>query len=163
MRLIPAPWANRLAGVGVIVLGVIALESIISTTTNTFAVLQAGDRLEAGQTTAADVDAPEWVAPVPLMQIGDGDPKALLGERLATEIRNAGLATTSIEVASLRPLGGGLRLAEVRIEATGEAAAVLALANWVAVNRATVRMETLESRVADGPSVHQFTWLVVIA
>lgn len=163
MRMIPAPWPHRLAAVGVIVLAVVTLGSIVSAIANTFAVVQAGDRLEAGPTTAVDAAAPEWVAPVPLMQVGDGDPKALLGERLATEIRNAGLATTRVEVTSLRPLGSGLRLAEVQVTATGEAAALLALANWVAVNRATVRMETLESRVADGPSVHQFTWLVVIA
>ena len=160
MRLIPPPWPHRLAGAGVVVLAIISLVSIISAAGKLLEVQQAKGQLgtpSPAATTAA------WRQPIPLMQIGDGDAKALLGERLATEIRNAGLATTEVELASLRPLGGGLRLAEVKVTATGEAPALMALANWVAVNRAAVRMVALDSQVSDGPSQHRFTWLVVIA
>lgn len=160
MRLIQAPWPHRLAGAGILVLTIVSLISITSAVGDVLAVEQAKRQLGTPSPAASPA---AWQQPVPLMQIGDGDAKALLGERLATEIRNAGLATTEVELTSLRPLGGGLQLAQVSVTATGEAPALMALANWVAVNRSAVRMLALDSQVSDGPSVHKLTLLVVIA
>lgn len=160
MRLIQAPWSHRLAGAGVVILAIVSLISIGSAVGDVLAVEQAKRQLGTPSPAASPA---AWQQPVPLMQIGDGDAKALLGERLATDIRNAGLATTEVELTSLRPLGGGLQLAQVSVTATGEAPALMALANWVAVNRSAVRMVTLDSQVSDGPSVHKLTLLVVIA
>lgn len=79
----------------------------------------------------------------PLLRRGQATAETAVGEYLNGRLGQMGLAVTSARVTTLRPLGDGLFLAEVEVEARGDAAAAAAAANWVAVNREAVRMSSL--------------------
>ncbi|MNN79664.1 hypothetical protein D3C81_1963270 [compost metagenome] len=80
-----------------------------------------------------------------MLRVGAGQPKTAVAELLNSQLGGLGLTLTSVEVSSTRPLGASLRLAEVRVEAKGDAAAAQAAAEWVAINREAVRMKSIST------------------
>lgn len=100
----------------------------------------------------------------PMLRSGKAEPGPAVGEFLNGRLGELGLHIVSADVASLRPLGGGLKLAEVRIQGRGDLAAAGAVANWVAVNRQAVRLKSMDvNSGADGESLTSIVLLMVIA
>lgn len=87
----------------------------------------------------------KWTVPLPMLRVGVGQPKTAIAELLNSQLGGLGFTLTSVEVSSARPLGNGLRLAEVRVEARGDAAAAQAVAEWVAINREAIRMKSIST------------------
>lgn len=158
-----AVWKNRAAAAAVIVLTGLSLVSLVPVTTNILAVREAEARA------AADRPKPLTAPPAPqamrpILRRGAATQDIAIGEFLNGRLSELGFSPSSVDTLSIRPLGGGLQLAEVRVQGRGDATAAAAVANWVAVNREVVRLKSLSlSTGADGAGNGVVVLLMVIA
>lgn len=138
-------WLNRGAALAALALGVVALTSTFAVGRDVQAVATAiadvPAATEAG--TAKTAEATTWTPGRPLLRRNGATAEIAIGEHLNGRLAELGLTVLSVEAAELRPLGGGLHLAQVRVQARGDAAASAAVANWISVNREAVRLKSL--------------------
>lgn len=158
-------WIHRAAAVGAVVLGVITIASTVSIAGDWNAVAHArsapGESVVRRTSRAA---APAWRPAGPALRVARGDPKIAIGEYLNGQLGEVGLNIVSVDVPSVRGLGSGLKLAEVRIEARGDAKAVAGAVNWVATNHDIVRLRSVSMGVGPtGDGVATLVLLMVIA
>lgn len=137
-------WIRRCAAVATLALGALAIVSAAQVGVDVWRV-RAAETAAVTPNAAAVLATTKWTSPLPMLRVGAGQPKTAVAELLNSQLGGLGLTLTSVEVSSARPLGNGLRLAEVRIEAKGNAAAVQAAAEWVAINREAVRMKSIST------------------
>jgi len=163
MPMMPKLWINRAAGLACVVLAGVALTSAIAVAGDLLAVHDAGRTADA----ATAGPEPTLRAPArmkPLLRRGAAAPQVAVNEYLNGKLGTLGLNVVSADVISLRPLGNGLQLAEIRVEANGDAVAAAAAANWAGVNREAVRMTALSvSAGPDGTARCSLVLLAVIA
>lgn len=157
-------WIHRAAALASVILAGIALTSVAAIGGDLVAI----DRAKADTATPAPAtSAPSAVAWRPLkpaVRRNGASAKIAVGEYLNGQLGQSGLNLVSVETPTVRPLGGGLHLAEVRVEARGDAAASAAAANWVAVNREAIRLKSLVIGVGpDGTGTCTLVLLMVIA
>lgn len=137
-------WLRRSAAVATLALGALVISSTAHVGVDAWRVRAAEAAAVAPKPVAVPVAA-KWAKPVPILRVGAGQPKTAVAELLNSQLGGLALTLTSVEVSSARPLGNGLRLAEVRVEARGDAAAAQAAAEWVAINREAVRMKSIST------------------
>lgn len=162
--MIPKPWINRASALACVMLAGVALTSAIAVLADLRAVHDAS-RAAAEAEPPPPATTPRPPAGLkPLIRHGAAAPQVALNEYLNGKLGGLGLNVVSAETVSLRALGNGLQLAEIRVEANGDAVAAAAVANWVAVNREAVRMTSLAMTVApDGAPRCSLVLLTVIA
>ena len=157
-------WIHRATALASVVLAGVALTSAAAIGGDLVAVNRA--RADPGAPAPA-ASAPATVAWRPLkpaVRRNGASAEIAVGEYLNGQLGQLGLNIVSVEAPSVRPLGGGLHLAEVRVQARGDAAASAAAANWVAVNREAVRLQSLAVGVGpDGTGTCTLVLLMVIA
>jgi hypothetical protein len=159
----PDIWINRGAAAAVGVCAVLAVTSVVSLVDDLGAVGVAAAAETVQPRTGAPAVSGPWSSPKPVLRAG-ANSRTALDEYLNGQLGPLGLTITSITPSILRPLGGGLTLAEVRIEARGEAPAAAAVAQWVAVNREAVRLKSLSMGLEPGgDGVQTIVLLVVLA
>ncbi len=157
-------WIHRAAALAAIGLGAVALTSAVAIGGDLVAVDRAGADTPASGSAPAGRPAGDWRPLKPVLRRNGAEAKIAVGEYLNGRLSQLGLAIVSVETPSVRPLGGGLHLAEVRVQARGEAAASAAAANWVAVNREAIRLKSLSLGMApDGTGTCTLVLLMVIA
>jgi hypothetical protein len=157
-----ALWGRRIAALAALGLAGLCIASVIAVT---------GDVLEVRNARASvpdivrSADAPAASASLrPMVQVRAGNPETAIGEYLNTRFGDLGLLVNGATVVSLRPLGRGLRLAEVRVSGSGDATAAGSIANWIAVNREAVRLKALTlTKGSDGRGRLELTLLMVFA
>lgn len=153
-------WISRGAAAAAVVLAVIALSSMVAIGREVITV----DRAKTeGLTAAASAPvrpAPQWKAVRPALRRNGTTAEIAIGEYLNGRLGELGLNVVSVTAPDIRPLGGGLQLAEVHVQARGDAAASAATANWVAVNREAVRLKSLTLGV--GPDQEGTCTLVLL-
>lgn len=155
-------WIHRAAAVATIGLAGMTLASVVSIYDDLQAVAAARDRTPSVRLAAKS--SASWASGRPLLRRNGANAQIAVGEYLNSRLGEFGLAVVSAETATPRPLGGGLHLAEVRVQARGDAAAVAAMANWVAVNREAVRLKSLNLGLgADEQGTAALVLLLVIA
>lgn len=137
-------WIKRGAALATLALGALAIVSTAQVGVDVWRV-RAAEAAAVTPKRVAVTPTTKWTAPVPILRVGAGQPKTAVAELLNSQLGGLGLTLTSVEVSSARPLGNGLRLAEVRVEARGDAAAAQAAAEWVAINREAVRMKSIST------------------
>lgn len=157
-------WIHRAAALASVVLAGIALTSVAAIGGDMVAI----DRAKADTATPAPAASPASIVPwrplKPAVRRNGATPKIAVGEYLNGQLGQLGLNIISVETPSVRPLGGGLHLAEVRVQARGDGAASAAAANWVAVNREAIRLKSLAVGVGpDGSGTCTLVLLMVIA
>lgn len=156
-------WLHRAAAVAAFGLAGVALVSAVSIGSDLQAVASARDGAPAVAHSPAKGPAP-WTAGAPLLRRNGATAEIAVGEYLNGRLGELGLAVLSAETATLRPLGGGLHLAEVRVQARGDAAATAAVTNWIAVNREAVRLKSMTLGLgSDGEGTVALVLLMVIA
>ncbi|MDI6623293.1 MAG: hypothetical protein QME55_01060 [Brevundimonas sp.] len=156
-------WLHRAAGVAALGLTGVALVSAVAIGGDLQAVASARDSAAAVALSSAKGSGP-WTAGQPLLRRNGANAQIAVGEYLNGRLGELGLAVLSAEAATLRPLGGGLHLAEVRVQARGDAAATAAVANWIAVNREAVRLKSMTLGLgSDGEGTVSLVLLMVIA
>jgi len=157
-------WVHRAAALASVALAGIALTSVAAIGGDLVAINRAkADTATPALATPASSVVP-WRPLKPVLRRNGSEAKIAVGEYLNGRLGQLGLAIVSVETPSVRPLGGGLHLAEVRVQARGDAAASAAAANWVAVNREVVRLKSLSLGVApDGTGTCTLVLLMVIA
>lgn len=158
-----AVWKNRLAAGAVIGLIALSLPALIRILGDVGAVREAEARAaEAVQAIPAAPPVPQALQPI--LRRGATAADVAVGEYLNGRLSELGFGTTAVQVVSVRPLGRGLQLAEVRVEGSGDLASVAAVANWVAVNQEAVRLKSLStSQTPDGAVRSSLVLLMVIA
>lgn len=157
-------WIHRATALASVVLAGIALTSVVAIGGDLIAI----DRAKADSATSAPAasapPAAPWRPLKPAVRRNGASAKIAVGEYLNGQLGQLGLNIVSVETPSVRPLGGGLHLAEVRVQARGDAAASAAAANWVAVNREATRLKSLAVGVGpDGSGTCTLVLLMVIA
>lgn len=156
-------WIHRAAALAAVGLAAVILTSVAAIGGDLVAV----DRAKADTASAPGLvvqTTPAWRPLKPILRREGAEAKIAIGEYLNSRLGQLGLAIVSVEAPSVRPLGGGLHLAEVRVQARGEAAASAAVTNWVAVNREAVRLKSLTLGVGpDGTGTCTLVLLMVIA
>lgn len=162
--MMPKLWINRAAALACVALAGVALASVIAVAGDVLAVHDASRAVaEAAPPTPSTTPRPP-TGLKPLLRRGAAAPEVAVNEYLNGALGELGLNVVSAETVSLRPLGNGLRLAEIRVEATGDVVAAAGAANWVGVNREAVRMTSLSiSAGADGAARCSLVLLAVIA
>jgi hypothetical protein len=159
-------WINRGAAAACLLLSVLAILSGIAVIGDIAAVHAAERNTPApAPATIAPPSQPLSSAGLkPLLRADASTPEVALGEFLNVRLAELGLLVNGVQAVSVRPLGGGLKLAEVRITGTAEAADVASVANWVAVNREAVRLKSLSvDPGVEGRGACTFVLLMVIA
>lgn len=158
-----AVWKNRAAAAAAIVLTGLSLASLVAITTNILAVREA--ETQAAPDHSKPVTAPPTSGALrPILRRGAATQNIAVGEFLNGRLGELGFSPSSVDTVSVRPLGGGLQLAEVRVQGRGDATAAAAVANWVAVNHEVVRLKSLSlSTGADGAGNGVVVLLMVIA
>ncbi|HYC98455.1 hypothetical protein [Brevundimonas sp.] len=155
-------WIHRGAAIASVVLIGVALTSAVAVGRDVHAVTGARKALQPAASPASVTRA--WTPGPPLLRRNGATAEIAIGEYLNGRLGELGLAVTSVEMAELRPLGGGRHLAEVRVLARGDAAASAAAANWVAVNREAVRLKSLSLGIgSDQEGTAALVLLMVIA
>lgn len=153
-------WISRGAAGASVALIVIALSSIVAIGGEVIAV----DRAKADGPTIQPAitarPASAWKAVRPALRRNGATAEVAIGEYLNGHLGELGLNVVSVTAPTVRPLGGGLHLAEVRVQARGDAAASAAAANWVAVNREAVRLKSLA--IGSGPDQEGTCTLVLL-
>lgn len=154
-------WTRRSAALGVIACTIVSLIALTGLVDDLGAVRSASVA-EADALGAPVGGGLRWVEPKPVIRAAN--PKIAIDEYLNGQLGPLGLTLLSITPSSVRSLGGGLKLAEVRIEARTDGSAAQAVAQWAAVNREAVRMKSFSMGVgADGEGVVTIVLLMVIA
>jgi hypothetical protein len=161
--MIPPVWKNRLAATAAVGLIGLSIPPLIKTVGAVLAVHDAeAGAAEAFQPVPTAVPTPDTLRPV--LKRGAATPDIAIGEYLNARLADMGYVTTAVQVVSVRPLGRGLQLAEVRLEGAGDAASLAAVANWVGVNRDAVRLKSLSTTQGpDGSARSTLVLLMVIA
>jgi len=136
-------WISRCAAAASAVLIVVALTSVVAISGEIIAVGRAKADEPAVPQAASARPAPAWKAVRPALRRNGATAEIAIGEYLNGRLGELGLNVVSVTTPSVRPLGGGLQLAEVHVQARGDAAASAAAANWVAVNREAIRLKSL--------------------
>lgn len=158
-----ALWLRRGAAAGVVALGGLSLVSAAAIAGDVLAVRRAASDGEPSSAAAASRYRP-LPGLKPILRPGAASPDIAIGEHLNGALGQSGLVVTSVRTASVRSLGGGLRLAEVRVEGRGALAAAGAVSRWVAVNREAVRLKELAAMTSpEGDGRVSFVLLMVIA
>lgn len=156
-------WIHRAAALAAVGLAGVILTSVAAIGGDLVAV----DRAKADTASAPSLvvqTTPAWRPLKPVLRREGAEAKIAIGEYLNGRLGQLGLTIVSVEAPSVRPLGGGLHLAEVRVQARGEAAASAAVTNWVTVNREAVRLKSLSIGVGpDGTGTCTLVLLMVIA
>lgn len=157
-------WINRIsaaAGVGLLAVAALSAVAIIE---DVGAVRAASAREGPATAPAAPARALDLRSLQPVLRRGEAEAGVAIGEFLNGRLGQLGLNVSAAELVSLRPLGRGLELAEVDVQARGDMAAAAAAASWVAVNRESVRLKalTVGSR-PDGEAQVSLVLLMVIA
>lgn len=137
-------WTRRGAAIATLALGALVIISTAHVGVNVWRVRAAESAAATPRRVSTETTA-KWTTPAPMLRVGAGQPKTAVAELLNSQLGGLGLTLTSVEVSSTRPLGAGLRLAEIRVEAKGDAAAAQAAAEWVAINREAVRMKSIST------------------
>lgn len=157
-------WIHRAAAFASLVLAGIVLTSVAAIGGDLVAIDRAKADTASPAPAAAATSAVPWRPLKPAVRRNGASAKIAVGEYLNGQLGQLGLNIVAIETPSVRPLGGGLHLAEVRVQARGDGAASAAAANWVAVNREAVRLKSLAVAVGpDGTGTCTLVLLVVIA
>ncbi|TPW00751.1 MAG: hypothetical protein FD125_2962 [bacterium] len=157
-------WIHRAAALASLVLAGIALTSVAAIGGDLVAIDRAGADTGIPRPAASAPAAVPWRPLRPAVRRNGASAKIAIGEYLNGQLGQLGLNITSVETPSVRPLGGGLHLAEVRVQARGDGAASAAAANWVAVNREAIRLKSLAVGVGpDGTGTCTLVLLMVIA
>jgi hypothetical protein len=104
-----------------------------------------------------------WRPPTPVLRLDGGDDKAQVGEFFNSQLAILNLRAISIDVTRVRPLGDGLRLAEVTIVAKGTLDATQGLIEWIAVNREALRASAVSIAPAETEATVTLTLLMVVA
>lgn len=157
-------WILRATALASVLLAGIALTSMAAIGGDLVAVDRARADTSATEPTRAAPPAPGWRPLQPALRRNGGSAKIAVGEYLNGRLGEMGLHIVSVETPTVRPLGDGLLLAEVHVQARGDAAASAAVANWVAVNREAVRLKSLAVWVGpDGSGACTLVLLMVIA
>jgi hypothetical protein len=157
-------WIHRAMALASVGLVGVALTAIAAIGGDLVAVDQAKADTPAPVASATAPPAARWRPLKPALRRNGATAKVAVGEYLNGRLGELGLNIVSVETPTVRPLGGGLHLAEVRVEARGAAAASAAAANWVAVNREAVRLQSLAVGVGpDGSGTCTLVLLMVIA
>tara|TARA_R110002051_G_scaffold68543_1_gene123653 strand:+ start:577 stop:1059 length:483 start_codon:yes stop_codon:yes gene_type:complete len=155
-------WIRRGAALAIVLMGGLTLASIIAVGFDVSAVQAARSAVPDGVRPSDETS--EWQPGLPALRIDAAQPEIAIGEYLNVHLGGLGLILGSVEVASLRPLAGGTRLAEIRVQARGDSAVATALANWVAVNREVVRLKSFSIALGpDGDGTCTFLLLMVVA
>lgn len=153
-------WISRGAAGASVVLIAIALSSIVAIGGEVIAV----DRAKADDPAIPRANkvepAPAWKAVRPVLRRNGATAEIAIGEYLNERLGELGLNVVSVTSPTVRPLGGGLHLAEVRVQARGDAAASAAAANWVAVNREAIRLKSFA--IGPGPDQEGTCTLVLL-
>lgn len=154
-------WINRAAAAACLLLSGLAVASAVAIAGDVGAVNAA--RSGAMSQPATDGEAKAPAALRPILRTNAAMPNVAIGEFINVRLGDLGLFVSAVDVASVRPLGGSLRLAEVRVTATGRLVDIAAVANWVAVNREAVRLKSITvSQGADGRGGSTLVLLMVI-
>jgi len=157
-------WMHRAAALASVVLVGVALTAVTSIGGDLIAVDRARADTPASAASASAPAALRWQPLKPAVRRNGASAKVAVGEYLNGRLGELGLNIISVETPTVRPLGDGLHLAEVRVEARGDAATSAAAANWVAVNREAVRLKSLAVGVGpDGSGTCTLVLLMVIA
>lgn len=157
-------WFHRVAALAAVLLAGIALTSVAAAGGDLVAVNRAEIDTPTPAASATAPPAVGWRPLKPALRRNGAATKVAVGEYLNGRLGELGLNIVSVETPTVRPLGGGLHLAEVVLQARGDAAASAAAANWVAVNREAVRLKALTVGVGpDGSGTCSLTLLMVIA
>lgn len=151
-------WINRGAAVAAVVLAGIALTSSLAIGRAVSAVTEA----QGGEPAPVikPVAKPLPATTRPALRRNGASARIAVGEYLNGALGELGLNIVSVETPTVRPLGGGLYLAEVHVQARGDAAASAAAANWVAVNREAIRLKSLS--IGLGPDQEGLCTLVLL-
>lgn len=154
-------WLRRVAAVVTVLCAFLAIGAAVRATGDVGAVIQARGGNSAVPVVSGDAD---WQPPRPAVKAAQGQHAAAINSHMNARLSALGLVPTNVSVGDLQPLGGGLSLAEVRIEAQGDAKAALAAAQWTAVNREAVRLKSLAlSQDPTGGGQIVMVLLVVVA
>ncbi len=157
-------WIHRAAALASVLLAGIALTSVAAIGGDLVAIDRAKADTASSTPAASTPSAVPWRPLKPAVRRNSASAKIAVGEYLNGQLGQLGLNIVSVETPSVRPLGGGLHLAEVRVQARGDGAASAAAANWVAVNREAVRLKSLTVGVGpDGTGTCILVLLMVIA
>lgn len=157
-------WIHRAAACASIVLVGIALTAVVAIGADLVAVNQARADTSARAVRASASEATSWRPLKPAVRRNGATAKVAVGEYLNGRLGELGLNIISVETPTVRPLGDGLLLAEVQVQARGDAAASAGAANWVAINREAVRLKSLTVGVGpDGSGTCTLVLLMVIA
>lgn len=155
-------WLNR--GLATLILGCIflSLAGLVSIFDNLSAVDQAREPLVSADLPRATSSNATVVAK-PALRAGVGEPSVAIGEYLNGQLGSLGLSITTITVPSVRPLGGGVRLAEVRVQTKAQADQIAALAQWAAVNHEAIRLKSVVlGMTPEGEGTASFILLMAI-
>lgn len=157
-------WIHRAAAAASILLVGLTLTSVVAIGGDLLAVDRAKADTGAPAPTGSARPAVPWRPLKPAVRRNGASAKIAVGEYLNGQLGQLGLNIVSVETPTVRPLGGGLHLVEVRVQARGDAAASAAAANWVAVNREAIRLKSLAVGVGpDGTGTCTLVLLMVIA
>lgn len=157
-------WIHRGTALAAVVLAGIALTAVAAIGVDLIAVDRARAQAPATAASLSTPTAVRWQPLKPAVRRNGAEAKVAVGEYLNGRLGELGLNILSVETPTVRSLGDGLHLAEVRVEARGDAAASAAAANWVAVNRDAVRLKSLTVGVGpDGSGTCTLVLLMVIA
>jgi hypothetical protein len=157
-------WIHRASAFAALVLAGIALTALAAAAGDVITVNRAQADLPAQISSASNGGASRWQPLKPLLRRNGAPAKTAIGEYLNGTLGEVGLNISSVETLTVRALGGGLLLAEVQVEARGDATASATAANWVAVNREAVRLKSLVVELGpDGSGTSTMVLLMVIA
>lgn len=156
------PWIHRGMAAAALVLAGLALTSGVAILGDVRAVQAARS---AAPPSAPQLPARAEVAGLrPVLLSRGAAPEVALGEFLNLRFSDLGLFVSAVDTVSLRPLGQGLSLVEVRVTAAGASMDLASVSNWVAVNREAIRMKSFTmAGDADGRGAFSFVLLVVVA
>jgi len=157
------PWLPRALALTALICAGLTLSSTVAIIRTLISVNQAG--AEPAPAVAPTASAPQpWTSPLPVLRLEGHDPKIQIGEYLNGQLGALGLTLQSVEVTSMRPLGGGLHLALVQVEGRWSIDDGQAAANWVAVNRDAIRLTEMAIAVGpDGQERSTLKLLMVVA
>jgi hypothetical protein len=114
--------------------------------------------------TAAATVVVDWTRPTPLIRQGPAQRQARLVETLTEQLARTGLEVLAINTRNQRPLGDGLYLIEVEVQARGAFTDARTLIAWAGVNREAVRLTSVSADPDPaGGGVFSFALWVVAA
>lgn len=155
---------RRLLALGAVVFCCFALLGLWRIASSVGEVMQA-QREAAAALVAIEAEVPpDWSSPAPLLRL-ESNAAQPVEAWLNSELGRFDLLISDVEIASVRPLGEGLRLAEVRFSAAGSVDGMLTMLQWSSVNRDGLRLVSVRLERSPEPgSAPQWAtciWMVV--